>query len=158
MNKQIRVLESQNKGKKEREREGGKINITFKGPIIKWLYTSQKQYKKLQKKGALFFKFSKNMKQFYARTMKCNRDTFRHSRTQKAYLSCTLTKGDAITESVNQERQQQKQKHHKDDDEGRSQDVSYALGTEGNNQTGTNQRLQNEADRISNVSKYTESW
>lgn len=62
MNKQIRVLERQNKGKKEGN-EGGKNQITFKGPIIKCLYTSQRQYKKLQKKGALLFKFSKNMKQ-----------------------------------------------------------------------------------------------
>lgn len=63
MNKQIRVLERQNKGKKEGKGGEKKNQITFKGPIIKWLYTSQKQYQKLQKKGALFFKFSKNMKQ-----------------------------------------------------------------------------------------------
>lgn len=43
-------------------------------------------------------------------------DIFRHTKSQKLNLPCTLTGGDAITELVNQERQQKKQKHHKDEE------------------------------------------
>lgn len=61
--------------------------------------------------------------------------------------------GNAVIESVNQERQQKKQKHHKGDDE----DPGCQLCIEGNNQTGTNQRFWIETDRIFNASKCTQS-
>ena len=114
----------------------------------------------------IFLKFWKNMistLQFYTQShyqTNVRIETFLDmQKLKKTNLLHTLTGGDAITESVNQERQQQKkQKHHKDDDEGGSQDVSCAPGTEGNNQTGTNQRLQTETKRIPNAPKCTENW